>query len=93
LKYSFGGILMTKKVAVEKNLDNVKELFQSEGYKVESFDDTQISEIKSDKYDAVILSGGNENFMGEQDTRTKSPVIDATGMTPQEIFNMVNRKD
>jgi hypothetical protein len=84
---------MERKVAVERNLRNDKEYFESQGYKVDIFEDTELEDIKSrDKYEAIILSGGNVNLMGMQDTLTSIPVIDASGMTPEEILNRVGNK-
>jgi hypothetical protein len=84
---------MERKVAIERNLRNVKDYFESQGYKVDIFEDTELEDIKTgNKYEAIILSGGNKNLMGMQDTLTSIPVVDASGMTPEEILNRVNDK-
>jgi DNA-binding response OmpR family regulator len=84
---------MVRKVAVERNLRNVKEYFESQGYKVDIFEDTELEDIKTrDNYEAIILSGGNKDLCGMQDTLTAIPVIDATGMTPEELLNRVDNK-
>ena len=83
---------MHKKIAVEKNLNNVKDLFRQKGYQVDLFDDTQLHRIEDvGDYDAIIISGENSNFLGIEDTSTKVPVIDARGTTAEEIFNSVSR--
>lgn len=82
---------MQKRVAVEKNLDNVKEYFERNGYSVEMFDDSQLFRAPEvGRYDAIITSGGNRNFMGVHDTVTKVPVITLDGQTPEEILKRVN---
>jgi galactitol-specific phosphotransferase system IIB component len=79
---------MNRKVAVEKNLQNVKEYFEKKGYEVDTFDDTQIERIGTlSDYRAVIVSGGNIDFLGIEDTNTKAPVINAKGMSPESILN------
>jgi peptidase E len=83
---------MHKKVAVEKNLNNVRQYFESQGYQVDLFNDSQLDSIHSvSNYDAIIVSGGNIDFMGIQDTETRAPIINATGISPQAIFNTVSR--
>lgn len=79
---------MHKKVAIEKNLENVKEYFENRGYQVDTISDSQIDTIgEISNYDAIIVSGGNKDFLGIHDTNTKTPIIDATGITPDEIYN------
>jgi peptidase E len=82
---------LQKKVAIEKNLHNVKQMFEDQGYQVDTIDDTQIDTIGTiSNYDAIIIAGGNKDFMGIEDTNTKSPIINAEGKTAQEIFKRVN---
>jgi hypothetical protein len=84
---------MHKKVAVEKNLNNVGQYFRSQGYQVDLFSDAEIDTIANvSNYDAVIVSGGNVDFMGIQDTKTSTPMISAKGTTPMDIFNTVDRR-
>jgi hypothetical protein len=84
---------MHRKVAVEKNLNNVGQYFRSQGYQVDLFSDTQIDTIMNvSNYDAVIVSGGNIDFMGIQDTKTGIPIISAEGTTPLDLFNTVDRR-
>lgn len=79
---------MRNKIAVEKNLKNVKEYFEKNGYEVDSFDDTKLFNApKVSEYDALIISGGNKDFLGYEDTEMATPVIDASGMSPEEILN------
>lgn len=83
---------MRRKVAVERNLQNVRQYFESQGYKVDIFDGPQIYNIKGNyNYDAIIVAGGNKDFLGIQDAESKTPVIDATGMTAQDIYNRVTK--
>lgn len=82
---------MHKKVAIENNLHNVKQYFEDQGFQVDTIHDTELDTIGTvSEYDAIIISGGNKDFMGIEDTNTKSPIINAEGKTPQEIFNRVS---
>lgn len=80
---------MSKKVAIESDLQNVKDLFTKEGYIVDEIDENQAEKISGKDYEAIIVSGGSINFLGNENTSTSSPVINAEGLSPQEIYNMV----
>lgn len=83
---------MELKVAVEKNLISVKDYFVNQGCRVDTFADDQLDTINdAGDYDAIIISGGNQNFMGFEDTSTSSPIIDVGGMTPKEVFDRVKK--
>lgn len=83
---------MNKKVAVEQNLDNVREYLEKKGIKTERFSGSQLINASNiSKYDAIIVSGSNKDLLGIEDTSTKVPVIDATGMTPEQIYKNLTR--
>lgn len=82
---------MNKKVAIEKDLQNVKEIFTKEGYTVDEIDENQSGKISENDYAAIIVSGGSINFLGDETTSTSSPVINAEGLSAQEIYNMVKQ--
>jgi len=72
------------RVGVEDNLKPVKEYLSSKGYEVCS-----IREDLLENFDALVISGMSENFLGVQDTETGAPVIDAAGLSPKEIFSRI----
>ncbi|MGI6359200.1 MAG: YkuS family protein [Bacillota bacterium] len=77
---------MTKgKVAVDGYLGSVREMLQEKGYEIVPMD--QLTEA-----DAVVVSGGDYNMMGVETTLTKAPVIQALGMTPDEVIAAVERR-
>lgn len=83
---------MNKKVAVEQNLDNVREYLEERGIKTEKFSGSQLINASNiSKYDAIVVSGSNKDLLGIQNTSTKVPVIDATGMTPEQIYQNITR--
>ncbi|TDT45659.1 YkuS family protein [Fonticella tunisiensis] len=84
---------MRKKVAIEKNLVNVQQYFKGHGYQVDMFDDTQLHRIeKVGDYDAIIVSGGNIDFLGIQDTSTEVPVVSAEGLSAEQIYSTVQNR-
>ena len=41
--------------------------------------------------DAIVVTGMDQNVMGIQTTSTKVPIIDASGMVPEEVEKSINR--
>lgn len=72
---------MSRKIGVEDTLGQVKQYLTEKGYEVKSLRDNPKS------YDAIVLSGQDEDFMGIQDTGTKVPVIDARGLTSEQVYD------
>lgn len=77
---------MKKKIAVEDGLKNMRDFLSSRGYDVE-----RLSKGKNslDNYDTIVVSGQDNNFIGIHDSITKKPVIDATGKSPQDVYNQL----
>lgn len=48
--------------------------------------------VKDTEVDAVVLSGADQNIMGMQNIVTKAPVINASGLSPEEIWNEIQRR-
>lgn len=45
-----------------------------------------------DGFDAVVMTGMNDNIMGIQVTNTKTPFIEARGLTPQEVQQTIEQR-
>ena len=80
-----------KKIAVQRGLTPVKEYLEGQGYNVVTFEFDAYTKAQNEDYDAIVLTGMSSDFLGMQDTATGAPVIDATGMTPEEIFEQINQ--
>jgi len=78
-----GGVLVAKKVAVEDNLSTIKQALEKSGYTVVS------PTSKDGGIMACIVMGMDNNLMNIQNTITKAPVIDATGMTPEQVISRI----
>ena len=72
------------KVAVEKHLSDVKQILEQNGYEVVGMD-------SATNCSCCVISGQDKNVMGMADTATEAPVINAEGLTAQEILDRVNQ--
>ena len=81
---------MIRTIGVEKGLNNVEEFLRSRGYNIEEFDTSQINDRNFlNNVDFIVSTGGNENFIGNENTSVKIPVISAEGMSPENIEKQI----
>jgi hypothetical protein len=78
-----------KKVAVERSLGNVRNYLQGQGFTVT---DLEPNNKNYQNCDAIIVSGQDSNFLGMEDAMTKAPVINAEGMTVEDIYKQLKSK-
>lgn len=78
---------MKQRIAVEPDLTPIKDFLSDKGYSVDSINWSEGSAKQSSKYDAIIVTGLNSNFMGINDTDSKSVVIEAKGLTPEQVYH------
>lgn len=82
-----------KKVAIVKELGTIGDYLKNEGYSVQELDtNMKYNSSTLNSFDAVILSGLSEDFMGVQDTLTATPIINAEGMTAEQIKGEIDKK-
>ncbi|MDF2881595.1 MAG: hypothetical protein K0R54_2152 [Clostridiaceae bacterium] len=82
-----------KKIGVEKGISMIADYLSSQGYSVETLGET--FENNASKYgnlDAIVTADYNTDMMGFSDTSTKIPVINASGLTPEEVKNRIDQK-
>jgi hypothetical protein len=76
------------KVGVEQSLTNVQQALRDKGY--------QVVELKqeSDARDCAccVITGLDSNVMGMHDTSIKGSVIEASGMTADEVCREVENR-
>ncbi len=77
---------MNKTIAVDDKLQNVRQALQDQGYQVADLAQGMQSAA------AIVVSGMDDNLMGQQDIKAKIPVIDATGRTADEVIQEVAQK-
>lgn len=81
---------MDRTIAVEKELTPVIQYLSEKGYKVESIEFGSDYSKNIDKYDAIVVTGMNKDFLGMQDVVSKIPVIEARGMTAEQVYWQLN---
>ncbi|QKI82573.1 Uncharacterised protein family (UPF0180) [Kroppenstedtia eburnea] len=74
------------RVAVEEGLQNVSEYLQNQGCDVVSLGQHQNRDCN-----CFVISGMDKDLMGMQDTVGQIQVINAQGMTPDEVYQAVQR--
>ena len=76
------------KIGVEQALTNVSQALRAKGH--------EVVELKqeSDAGDCAccVISGLDSNVMGMHDTVTKASVIEANGLTAEEVCSMVENR-
>lgn len=81
-----------KNVGIQKELSNVRDYLKENGYNVYEVDTTNItSSTTLQSFDALVVSGANDNLMGFDDTSCKIPVINADGLSPADVEDQINR--
>lgn len=76
------------KVGVEQSLTNVEQALRDKGYEVV----TLKQESDAQNCDCCVITGLDSNVMGMTDTSTKVPVIEANGMTADEVCHEVESR-
>ena len=78
---------MARRVAVEDGLTNVEQALRKEGFEV-----TKLTQGSMNNVDAAVITGMSNDFMGFADTRSKCPVVEAHGMTADEIVSSLQNR-
>jgi 4-hydroxy-3-methylbut-2-enyl diphosphate reductase IspH len=82
-----------KKIGVERGLSMVADYLTNQGYSVQTLGENLENNAQNlDNLDAIIVSDQNSDMMGFSDTTSRVPVINASGLTPEEVRDLVDRK-
>ncbi|MBU5257205.1 MULTISPECIES: YkuS family protein [Tissierella] len=82
-----------KKIGVEKGLRNVADYLTNEGYSIEILSESIDNNIpKLSGLDAIVTAGYNTDMLGISDTETKAPVVNARGLTPEEVKDRLEQQ-
>ena len=82
-----GGGSMSK-IGVEQSLTNVQEALRAKGYDIVEL--KQESDAKG--LDCCVITGLDKDALGMENTSSKGSVIDAHGLTADEICQQVDKK-
>ncbi len=80
-------LLSRAKVAIEGQLSPFSRVLKEAGYDVIPLDDRALSTAQ-----AIVVQGTDNNFLGMEDPLTRAPVINADGMTPNQVLDAVERR-
>ncbi|WP_057912858.1 YkuS family protein [Peribacillus muralis] len=76
------------KIGVEESLTNIQEALREKG-----FDVVEIKqEADAKNLDCCVVTGMESNVMGISDPSIKASIIDANGLTADEVCNKVEDK-
>nr|WP_249315652.1 YkuS family protein [Bacillus sp. FJAT-49711] len=81
-------VCFVAKIGIEPALTNVQQALQEKGYEVVPVHNE--SDIKN--VDCCVVSGLDSNFMGIQNISMEGSVIDANGMSAEEVCREVENK-
>ena len=86
---------MNRKVVVENTLTPYIDYFKSSGYDVHTlYKNSNIKNITSTEYDAIIVSGMDVLSIKETSFQNPPiPIIEIRGQTPEEVYNMVESRN
>ncbi|KGA98884.1 hypothetical protein AJ85_20565 [Alkalihalobacillus alcalophilus ATCC 27647 = CGMCC 1.3604] len=76
------------RIGVEQTLTDVQQELQAKGYDIVQLNNEQDAQ----GCDCCVISGQDQNVMGIQNAVTQGSVINADGMTAQEVCQQVERK-
>lgn len=74
---------MKRIVAVDDNLSNVRQALEAQGYQVCSLDQG------FDQVDVVVVSGMDNNELGDNSTVTDARIIHASGLSADQVVEEV----
>lgn len=81
-----------KSIGIQKELSTVRDYLKDNGYSVYEVDTTNItSNTTLQSFDALVVSGVNDNIMGIDKTESRIPVINADGLTPVDVKDQLDR--
>ncbi|GAX89127.1 YkuS family protein [Effusibacillus lacus] len=77
------------RIAVEANLSPVREYLSNKGFQVDTLDASNMNQARNNNYAAVVISGTDQNLMGIHNVAQDCPVINAHGLTPEQVYNRI----
>lgn len=80
---------MNRRIAVEEGLTPVRDFLAGKGFTVDSIDLSTEFTKNMEKYDAIVVTGTNDDFLGVKDTNTKAAVISAKGLTAEQVYSRI----
>ncbi|NKE06020.1 YkuS family protein [Bacillus selenatarsenatis] len=79
---------MMARVGVEQSLTNISEALRERGHDVVELR----SEADSQGCDCCVVTGIDSNVMGMQDVSTQGSVIEANGLSAEEVCRQIDQR-
>ncbi|MDR6224902.1 YkuS family protein [Desmospora profundinema] len=80
---------MNQRVAVEQGLSQVSQYLRQQGCDVV---DLSADQMAAAECDCCVISGEDKDMMGMQDTQSDQVVINAEGMTAEDVYQAIQRR-
>lgn len=81
------------KVGIEPTLTPIRDYLSEKGYNVVNISrGVQEGSVDYTQFDAIVVTGMNENFLNMQDTVTSGIVINASGLTPSQVEREIENR-
>ena len=81
-----------KKIGVEEGLTNVANFLTDKGYFVKTLSGPTKDMSSLENLNAIVVSGLDTNMFGYSNTKIKTPIINANGLTPQKVEEIIDRQ-
>lgn len=75
------------RIAVEESLSDIKQALQNNGHEVISMTANNLSNIQY-----LVITGQDNNVMGISEVATQASVINADGLTADEVVEQIDRR-
>lgn len=75
------------RVAIEPNLTNVKDYLEDQGCECVTLDASNGDNLSI--FDAIVITGQEDDILGIEDTNIDAVIIEASGMTPEEVYEEI----
>ena len=82
---SAGG--MAVRVAIEDNLTSVRQAVEARGWQA-----VPLAHLAQGSVDAIVCTGQERNMFGNETVRTQVPIIDADGLTAEEVLRRLENE-
>lgn len=80
-----------KTVGVQKGLSTLVDYLSRQGYSVKELGENVQNDAQNGQFDAIVIADYNTDVFGYSDTLTNVPVINASGLTEEEVKKQLDR--
>jgi hypothetical protein len=84
-------VINMKNIGVQKGLSTLVDYLSRQGYSVKELGENVQNDAQNGEFDAIVVADYNNDVFGYSDTLTNAPVINASGLTEEEVKNQLER--